>query len=250
MLVVASVLLTLSSFGCRSKPQPAIEAAADVAGEPEIYSATVVRAIDDGAEREVSVTRTSRSGDMRREDWVEQGGRRAMIWRPDQGKAFLLDVDGRIYVEFPFFFGLGSKPDVGSPDQPRGPAAASDDTGGAQTSDAAPRAIDPETVDRAIRDVPSPMRVETRWLADRTVDNYVCKVSEQRAVYADGHAEVTTMFRALELAGLAIRIETVAEPPDGSAKIIILRRDVKVDVPPDEFIVPAGFKKVNKLPLR
>jgi hypothetical protein len=250
MIVTALVLLTLCSIGCRSKPQPAIDADADAAGEPENYSATVVRAIDDGAEREMSVTRIARSGEMRREEWVEPGGRRAMIWRPDQGKAFLLDLDARIYVELPFSSRTVGKPEPELPDPASKQTAAGDDISITQSSDAAQRAIDPETIERAVYDAPSPVRVETRWLADQTVENYVCKVSEHRAIYADGHAEVTRMFRALDLAGLAVRIETVAEPQNGSAKIITLRRDIKIDVSPDEFIVPAEFKKVNKLPLK
>jgi hypothetical protein len=247
MLVAALGIVTLCSAGCRSKPQPAIDADADLAGEPENYSATVIRAIDDGAEREMSVTRIARSGEMRREEWVEPGGRRALIWRPDQAKAFLLDLDERIYSEIPFSSGAGGKPETDSPDLASRQTSASDDAGVMQSTDAAQRAIDPETIERAIYDVPSPVRVETRWLADQTVENYVCKVSERRAIYADGHAEVTTMFRALDLAGLAVRIETVAEPKNESAKVIILRRDIKIEVSPDEFIVPAEFKKVNKL---
>jgi hypothetical protein len=73
-------------------------------------------------------------------------------------------------------------------------------------------------------------------------------VSEQRAIFSDGHAEITRMFRALDLGGLAIRVEIVAEPEGENTKVIISRRDIKTDVSPDEFAVPMEFKKVDKLP--
>jgi len=111
-------------------------------------------------------------------------------------------------------------------------------------------AIDAEAVDRVLDAAPSPVRVEARSLADQTVEGHLCKVYEQRAVFSDGHVEVTITFRAVDLAGLAIRIEIAAEPQNGSEKVIISRRDVNPVVSPDEFIVPPGFKKVDKLPLK
>jgi hypothetical protein len=234
MAFTAAALLVLIQTGCRGGSPPVADPDPGFAGEPESYSATVVRAIDDGAEREVSVTRISRSGELRREEWREQGGSRALIWRPDQGKAFLLDLDRRIYAELPLSFGPVSEPDKDA-------AAPSDDPAGA---------IDPEAVDRALDRAPSPVRVEARLLADRTIEGHLCKVFEQRAVFPDGHVEMTITHRAIDLSGLAIRIEIVAEPQNGSEKVIISRRDVSPAVSPDEFIVPSEFKKVDKLPLK
>ncbi|HEX8088042.1 MAG TPA: hypothetical protein VF762_04270 [Blastocatellia bacterium] len=248
--MAALTLLTLCSTACRSRPQPDLDAGPVLAGEPESYSATVVSAIDDGAVREASVTRVARSGELRREEWTEQAGRRALIWRPDQAKAFLLDLDRRTYIELTSPFGAGRKPGASMHGTETGQAMADDDTGASHASDDSGRAVDPEAVERAVNDAPSPERVETRPLADQTIEGHVCSVSERRAIFSDGHAELTMTFRALDLGGLIIRIETSAEPRNESVKTIVSRRDIKTDVSPDEFVVPAGFRKVDKLPLR
>lgn len=250
MLVAALTLLPPSSIACRSRPRPDPDAGPVTAGEPDTYSATVVSAIDDGAVREASVTRVARSGELRREEWTEQAGRRALIWRPDEAKVFLLDLDRRMYVELISPLGAGSKLGAGRPGTEAGQAIAGDDTGVTRASDDSRRAVDPEAVERAVNDAPSPERVETRLLADQTIEDHVCRVSEQRAFFPDGHAELTRTFRAPDLGGLVIRIETSAEPRDESVKVIVSRRDIKTDVSPDEFVVPAGFRKVDKLPLR
>ena len=231
-LVLAATFLIVASTGCRRSPQPVADADPGSAGEPESYSATVVRAVDDGAERELSVTRIARSGELRREEWREQDSTRALIWRPDQGKMFLLDLDKRIYRELPLSFSPERDPETHS------------------SSDDAQRAIDPEAIERILDNAPSPVQVETRLLEDQTIENHVCKVYESRAVFSEGYTEITKSFRALDLNGLAIRIEITAEPRNGNDKIIISRRDVKTVVSPDEFIVPSEFKKVDKLPLR
>jgi hypothetical protein len=231
-LAAAVMLLMTSATGCRSRTQPLADVDPGLAGEPENYSATIVRAIDDGAERELSVTRIARSGELRREEWSEQGSRRALILRPDQGKAFLLDLDNQLYTELPLSFSSGGEPETRAP------------------SDDADHTVEPEAIERALGNAPSPVRVETRLLADQTVENHLCKVYEQRAVFSDGHAEITKSFRALDLDGLALRIEIAAEPQNGSGKFIISRRDVRPDVSPEEFVVPAGFKKADKLPIR
>ncbi|HEX8183253.1 MAG TPA: hypothetical protein VF747_00835, partial [Blastocatellia bacterium] len=129
-LAGAAAFLILASTACRRDAHPVADADPGLSGEPESYSATVVRAIDDGAERELSVTRIARSGEMRREEWNERAGRRALIWRPDQGKAFLLDLDKRIYVELPLSFSSGREA------EPR------EERGAATTSDDAPRAVE------------------------------------------------------------------------------------------------------------
>ena len=91
------VLALLSANGCRTRAPVANDEVELVRqSEPEEYSATIVRTVNDS---EVSVTRIARSGEMRREEWSEQGSARALISRPDIGKAFLLDLDKQIYVE-------------------------------------------------------------------------------------------------------------------------------------------------------
>ena len=66
------------------------------------------------------------------------------------------------------------------------------------------------------------------------------------AIFRDGHTETTRRFRARDLSGLALRVESEAD--QGSARVITERRDVRIEVAPDMFTVPADFKKVEKLP--
>ena len=207
--------------GCRTRaPIANDDVEAVQQSEPEQYSATIVRTVD-GVE--ASVTRIARSGEMRREEWSEQGSARAIISRPDMGKAFLLDLDKQIYVELD----LTRQSVVGS--------SSNESTAPADETDA---------LERAFGDAPSPSRVEAQALADQTIENRSCKVFEQRAIFDDGHIEITRVFCAPDLNNLAIRIE---EESGSGAKVITERRDVKTTVAPDQFVVPAGFKKVERL---
>src|SRR5688572_24821947 len=101
VLLIAFTTLTLAMTNACRNPRQSGHGAADgePAGEPEQYSATVVRTIDDGTTRETSITGEARSGEKRREEWTEQDQNRALIWRPDLGKGFLLDLDRRLFVE-------------------------------------------------------------------------------------------------------------------------------------------------------
>jgi hypothetical protein len=76
------------------------------------------------------------------------------------------------------------------------------------------------------------------------IENHPCKVFEQRATFENGHVEINRLFRASDLSDLTIRIETDSE---SGARVITERRDVKMAVSPDEFVVPQGFKKVDRL---
>jgi hypothetical protein len=250
MLVAALAALQASTSACRGGRQTDLEAGRVLAGEPDSYSATVVSAIGDNGMREASVTRVARLGELRREEWTEQAGRRALIWRPDQSKAFLLDLDGRVYVELSSPSGVRREPGSSMEVTAGGQAVADDDLGVTHAPGDSGRALDPEEVERAVNAAASPERVETRRLADQTIEGHACAVYEQRAIFPDGHAELTRTFRAADLGGLVVRIETSAEPQDEAVKVIVSRRDIKTDVSPDEFVIPAGFRKVDKLPLR
>ena len=63
-------------------------------------------------------------------------------------------------------------------------------------------------------------------------------------MFANGLIETTRTFRATDLEGLAIRIETETE--GAGIKILTERREVKTDVTPDQFEIPAGFKRVKE----
>ncbi len=228
--VVAVAIAIFFFVAHRNRPQPQPDDSPDVQpGEPSVYSATVIRTIDDGSTREESVTRVVRSGDFRREEWPVQGATRALIFRPDLGKVFLLALNKREYVEM----------NIG----PVGNLKSQADAPGEWRNHT--DAVDPNSIDRAINNAPSPVSVEARTLADQTIENHPCRVTERRALFADGHVETTRTFLARDLSGLALRVET--ESTASGVKVITERRDVRVEVSPDEFSIPAGFKKVERL---
>ena len=224
LILVAVAFAILETSACRKSVEPPPPQAEDFRGEPEQYSATVIRTVEDGTGREVSVTRVARSGEWFRQEWTEQGHERALILRPDLGKSFLIFPADRTYVESESITGVAQTGEGGLEQPERGASSP----------------IDPVEIDRAVGDAPTPAQVETRALPDQTVDGYGCAVTERRTVFDDGRAEVTRSFRARELAGLALRVEIESQ----DIKIINERRDIETRVPPDRFAVPADFKKV------
>ncbi|HKY06397.1 MAG TPA: hypothetical protein VJQ56_15985 [Blastocatellia bacterium] len=221
--------LTSTVAACRSDPEP-VEVADYEAedSEPERYSAVVVVAVDDGQMRELSVTRVARLGDLRREEWVESGESRALILRPDLGKSYLLSLDRRLYVETDW--SVSAEPGAASVAQ----------------SDSAPP-LDPAAVEIAADRVAQPLDVKTLALPDQVINDYTCKVIEQRASFEGGHTEVTRSFRADRLNGLALRTERETYGEAGRVRLITERRDLQTEVSPDLFIVPKDFKRVDKL---
>jgi hypothetical protein len=216
LLLGASIIaLTLACH----KTAPPREANSEIeigqTGEPEQYSATVVRTVDDGTNQQTSITREARSGEKQRQEWTEQGRNRALIWRPDLGKAFLIDLDERVYVEI----------EINHAQEPEGADSLV------------------EAVDRALDDGPLPANVETRVLPSETVAGYQCSVIEQRSIFPDGHTEITNTFRARDLGGLAVRIETHTD--NGALRVTTERRDIVSEVSPAAFVVPSDFKKVE-----
>jgi hypothetical protein len=77
------------------------------------------------------------------------------------------------------------------------------------------------------------------------IDGHPCRVYEQRATFLDGHTEITRRFRAEEFGGLALRIEGEAE--GGTARLTTERREIRIEVAPDAFVVPADFKRIDRL---
>jgi hypothetical protein len=232
-MLAAFALLVACSASCqRRAAAPTTEMIA--AGEPDVYAATVTRLAIDGEMREQSASQVARRGDWRREQWSEASGTRALIVRPDLGKTYLLDLDHHLYVEMD----SAAAPTRAMPTD----AARETAHGDAQS---APASLQPEEVDRAFGDAPAPVRVETRALADQSVQGYTCQVVQSRATFADGRVEITRSHRARELAGLPLLIEV--ESVNG-ARLTIERRDVRLNVSPEEFAVPTDFKRVARLP--
>jgi len=230
--LAALALLVIWFTNCHGRPA---EQSATIlaAGEPEVYSATLTRLAIDGSVRETITSMVERRGDWRREQWTEASGERAVILRPDLGKGYLLDLNHRLYLEFDY----GASPAGNAPID-----AASAAPGGEGD---APPAINANEVDRALSDAPAPVKAETRVLADQTVQDHTCQVIEERATMADGRVEVTRSRRARDLGGLPLLIEV--ESASG-ARVTIERRDIRLDASPDDFAVPSGFRKVDKLP--
>jgi hypothetical protein len=218
LLLIATSAITLT-LACH-KRGPSNEADNDTRpiGEPEQYSATIVRIVDDGTNQQTSVTREARSGEKRRQEWTEENHNHALIWRPDLGKGFLLDLDERDYVEIEIT--RGHEPE--------------------RTTDSLV-----EAVDRVLDDAPSPTSVEIRALPDQMIGGYQCRVSEQRASFPDGHTETVKTFRARDLNGLAVRTET--ETDIRIVKVITERRDIVTEIATDAFEVPSDFKRVERL---
>src|SRR5258708_37858162 len=89
LLIAVAMITVLLSVGCRNRPRPGeIESEDKLKGEPDRYSATIVRTIDDGARQETTITREARSGEQRREEWTEQSHNCALVWRPYVGKSY------------------------------------------------------------------------------------------------------------------------------------------------------------------
>src|SRR5438309_3662050 len=154
-LLIAMTLAVGVASACRNR-QPALDGSggAEPLGEPEQYSATIVRTIDDGTGRAESITREARSGEKRREEWTEERHNRALIWRPDLGKCYLLDLDQRRYVE------LETGPNHAKESQ--ADAKTADQYSEPTRTNSADSLV--QAIDRAIDDAPSPARVETRSL--------------------------------------------------------------------------------------
>jgi hypothetical protein len=228
LIAVASFII-LAGSACRHRSQIASDELQPEA-EPEQYSATLVRTVVDGTSEQRSVTKEARSGELRREEWAEDGENRALILRLDLGKGYLLDLDRQIYVEIELTDG-DKNSSVDSRSQ------------GRENKDSTSELV--QAVDRAIDDAQSPDRVETRALPSSDVDGHTCQVYERRATFVDGHVEIIKSFRATDLGGLILRSEASSEPL--SVTIITERKDVSRDVAPERFTIPMSFRKVDKL---
>jgi hypothetical protein len=220
--LIVALIITVSLFTvhCRNRVET-IKPEALIAVEPENYSATIVLTIEDGDRREVIESRTARMGEMRREEWIEAGERRALIFRPDLNRNFLLSLDRQLYVESPI-----------TPQED-------------QTTDDQRNSIDEKRakeIDRAF-DASPPEKIETVSLPDETIDGHLCRVIEKRVTFAGGSVEVSRIFLARDLAGLAVRIETASS----RIRTVTERRNVR-QASADQFAVPAGFKRVERLP--
>ena len=223
------LLIIVGCATCRHRSHvESIETEKESGAEPDQYSATVVRTVIDGTSRQSMTTKEARSGELRREEWTEEGQNRALILRPDIGKVYLMDLDSQVYAEIEL---NDSNKNLDSQIQNR------------EDKDSTTDLV--QAVDRVTDDTQSPDAVETRAVGFEDVDGHPCQVHERRTTFVDGHVEITKNFRAPDLGGLILRSESSSEPP--SVTTITERRDVSADVAPGTFAVPSNFKRVDKL---
>lgn len=219
--IVLLLLLSVFFVSCKKSDQnPAANPGAESSGEPDTYSATVVRTVEEGDRREETITRIARLGEMYKEEWTEKGETRVIIFRPDLGKSFLLSIDRKLFTESAI-----------NPDP-------QDLENRTKTSEAA------SEIDRAFEAPASPVETETHALPDQTIDGHTCQVTEHRARFADGSVEVIRSFRARDLSGFALRVEQESQSPTRRVSIVTQRRDVRTQAARDEFDIPSGFRKV------
>jgi len=209
------------------------------AGEPENYSATVIRIVDEGARRETTTTVVARSGERRREEWTEEGHARVLILRPEDGKSFVLDLDSRTYVELDTGSGITKTSQSAGTNSAQFPATQSNEATDIQYATAL-------GIDHYFSDNQPPSHLEVRNLPDKVIDGHSCAVIEIRAAYEDGHTETTRRFIATDLSRLILRVE--CESDQSNTKVVTERRNVSLNVSDDAFVIPADFKKVDKLP--
>src|SRR5262249_15163978 len=154
---------------------------APLSGEPDQYSATVVRMIEAGERREETM-RVVVAGDKRREDWTEGGEPLALINRPDLGKNYLLDLRRKLYVEAD----LNQMP-------PEKNANATKPATNSDNGDSSANPMVSGSIEDNFEEVPT--SIETRTLPAETIAGERCAVTERRARFADGHREVLKICR-------------------------------------------------------
>ena len=214
------------SIACKTKTGTGIsdEAKLSPSGEPDHYSAVVVRIVEDGASTVTSTSREARLGDKRREEWTEEGKSRAIIWRPDLGKSYVLDLDAHVYTEAELT------------------AGSSVSTGGAPNQIVTPAAdLTIQEVDRYFGDDQRPERSEVRTLSSVVIDGHQCDVSEFSSTFSDGRTEIVTRSQAQDLSGLVLRVEVRSK--NSSVRVITERREINTDVSSDLFELPRDFRK-------
>jgi hypothetical protein len=249
--IALSTLLLCALVGCHtskdSKPSDA-----GPSGGPEAYSAMVVRTTNSGGLQQTEQSRVAISGGLSREEWTEQGERLALILRPDLGKSYLLWLDKGTYTES----SLGSNTADGPVDktaskrtlQPGAPAKRTNVGNDAPEPEASSATPDQGVADWAFEDAVQPLRTEQRELPAETIDNHNCRVTEQLAYFADGHSERTVTYRATDFEGLALRIESESGSGADHSTVLTERHNIRLEVSPDEFSVPAALKRIERAP--
>jgi hypothetical protein len=185
---------------------------------------------------------------MIREDWVENGEQRALIVRPDLGEAYQLFPDrGEYLVETAGGEGLSAagSPATGSP-ATGNPTSATQASSGTSVSEQgrSDLLVDPIAIESDLSPAATTANNVTDLAQpDATVDGHPCRVTERRAIMADGTTEITRTFKATDLEGLSIKTESESEGKNGRVRVVTETRDIQRSVPQGAFDVPSGFKR-------
>jgi hypothetical protein len=195
--------------------------------EPGAYSAKIVQTMEFGGARQVSETRTSRLGEMTRDEWTERGELRVLIWRPDLPSYIQIDPQKRVYVEH-------------NGDSLAAHNEVTEQSGNGRT------AIDPQ-IEGSFDMASEASSSKTVSLPDERVDDFTCEVTERLLSFADGRTQVVRSYRARELGGLTVRTETVFGGGEAATRLTVELKDIQTRISRDQFEIPPGFQKVEKL---
>lgn len=240
LLFIAVAVAIVLAVSCRNSAKPpSLEATLQPTGEPEIYTAIIVRSIEDNQHRDITERLVARAGDSRREEWTEKGERWVVITRFDAGKSFFLNLNQQTYIETDLA-GKATEPTESKSAKPIQNATAAQAQGADMSSH--PWALD-FVEDRFVEE---PTSLETRALADEYLANQLCQVVEKRAGFADGRLEVTRIYRAENLSGLAMKTVSETISPHHHVKVVTEWREIKLEASPEAFVIPAHFKKVQR----
>jgi hypothetical protein len=182
---------------------------------------------------------------------MEDGVRRALIMRPDLGMTYVLSMDKRTYTDastgadsnaVSSAAKAASSSKLAQPEPPpAGATSPNDQAGPSQRS-----VQNGESADWPVEDAAQASRTENHRLPDQVIDTHRCEVTEQVCYFPDGHIERIKTYRAPDLEGLALRVESQSETGADTWQVITERRDVRLDVAADEFSVPSDFKRQSR----
>ena len=165
---------------------------------------------------------------MRREEWTEKGERLALITRFDSGKSFYLNLSKQTYIET---------------DLARIALEKTKSNNDAEKQGAREQTSAMDFVEDSFAEQPESL--DKRALPDEYILNQLCKVVEKRTHFADGRTEVTKIFRPERLSSLAIKTEMETISLNHRVKVVTEWRDIKLNASPEDFVVPANFKRVQ-----
>jgi len=197
--------------------------AAPAGGEPDAWSATVVRTFEVNGAALPSVTQFARLGDRTRTEWTEGDRRFVLVVRPDLGLSWTIDLSEGSYIET----------QIG----PNG--------GPVETEDSDP--LTAQQVEAAVAaGLPADGFVARRErIGEESVDGHKCVVYRSRLEALGDATSEATVWEASDFAGLAIR----SEIRSGSGQVVRTQlQQLQRDPDPSLFELPAGVRRSGQTP--